>query len=178
MLLVTIDLSSNYLTGEIPRDITSLHELESLDLSRNKLSGQIPSSLSNLTFLGFLDLSYNNLTGKIPSGTQLDTLYSGNPYMYSGNSDLCGPPLPKNCSSYYVSQQGHLRTIEPSWKIEPFYIGLAFGFIPGIWVVFCTLLFKKAWRAAYFCLFDNLCDKAYVIIVVAWARLTRKTTAN
>ncbi|KAK3133985.1 hypothetical protein QOZ80_6AG0543580 [Eleusine coracana subsp. coracana] len=202
MLFVAIDLSSNYLTGEIPRDITSLHELvslnlsgnclsgkiphsigemhllESLDLSRNKLSGKIPSSLSKLTFLGFLDLSYNNLTGTIPLGSQLDTLYSGNPYMYSGNSDLCGPPLPKNCSSYYVPQQGHLRTIEPSSKIEPFYIGLAFGFIPGIWVVFCTLLFKKAWRAAYFCLFDNLCDKAYVIVVVAWARLARKTTAN
>uniref|UniRef100_A0A0E0F6K1 non-specific serine/threonine protein kinase n=1 Tax=Oryza meridionalis TaxID=40149 RepID=A0A0E0F6K1_9ORYZ len=61
--IVTIDLSSNYLT-------------ESLDLSENKLSGEIPSSISKLTYLSTLDLSYNNLIGRIPSGGQLDTLYN------------------------------------------------------------------------------------------------------
>jgi hypothetical protein len=35
-----------------------------------------------------MDLSYNNLTGRIPSGSQLDTLYSGNPSMYTGNIGL------------------------------------------------------------------------------------------
>jgi Leucine-rich repeat (LRR) protein len=101
--MTSIDLSSNYLSGEIPEEITTLEalmnlnlsrnhfsrnipnrigamrSLESLDLSRNKLSGKIPASLSNLTFLSYMDLSYNNFTGRIPTGAQLDTLYSANP---------------------------------------------------------------------------------------------------
>ena len=97
--MMSIDLSSNNLSGEIPEEITTLDALvnlnlswncfsgvvpnkigemqllESLDLSRNNLSGKIPASLSNLTFLSYLDLSYNNLTGRIPSGQQLDTSF-------------------------------------------------------------------------------------------------------
>ncbi|KAF7063109.1 hypothetical protein CFC21_069639 [Triticum aestivum] len=41
--------------------------LVSLDLSQNKLSGEIPSSLSSLASLAALNLSYNNLCGRIPS---------------------------------------------------------------------------------------------------------------
>ncbi|CAH2049704.1 unnamed protein product [Thlaspi arvense] len=90
-----IDLSSNFLSGSIPNEISSLHylhslnlshkqlvgripenvgnmvNLESLDLSNNNLSGEIPKSMSRLTFLQVLNLSCNNLCGKIPTSTQL-----------------------------------------------------------------------------------------------------------
>ncbi|KAJ1276011.1 hypothetical protein BS78_05G181200 [Paspalum vaginatum] len=103
--MVVIDLSSNFLTGEIPEGITSLDRvvavnfsrnrlsgkipskigvmraLESLDLSENKLYGELPQSLSNLTYLSYLDLSYNNFTGRVPAGGQLDTLYWQHPFM-------------------------------------------------------------------------------------------------
>jgi hypothetical protein len=34
-------------------------------------------------------------------------------------------------------------------KIMDFYLGLLVGFVVGLWVVFCGLLFKKMWRYAY-----------------------------
>ncbi|KAG2596158.1 hypothetical protein PVAP13_5KG144014, partial [Panicum virgatum] len=192
--MMSIDLSSNNLSGEIPEEITTLdalvnlnlswncfsgvvsnkigemQSLESLDLSRNNLSGEIPASLSNLTFLSYLDLSYNNLTGRIPSGRQLDTLYAANPYMYIGNIGLCGHPLQNNCSREGdVSKQGRLGGTEEGHGIEFFYLGLGCGFVVGTWLAFGVLLFKRSWRIAYFQLPDKLYDKIYVL-VATWTR--------
>ncbi|BAH95337.1 receptor-like protein EIX1 [Oryza sativa Japonica Group] len=198
--IVTIDLSLNYLTGEIPEELTLLdgiknlnlswnqlsgripgnisvmQSLESLDLSKNNLSGEIPSNLSNITSLSRLDLSYNHLTGRIPSGGQLDTLYAENPSMYNGNTGLCGYPLRRNCSdnssaSKHGVEQRRERDSEPMFL----YSGLGSGFVAGLWVVFCTILFKKTWRIAYFRLFDKVYDKVYVFVVVTWATLSQKS---
>jgi len=67
MRLKGIDLSSNNLTGEIPKKIGYLVGLVSFNLSRNNLSGEIPSEIGNLVSLDFLDLSRNHFLGKIPS---------------------------------------------------------------------------------------------------------------
>ncbi|KAK7826640.1 receptor-like protein eix2 [Quercus suber] len=90
-----LNLSRNHLMGKIPEKIGSMKELESIDLSRNHLSGKIPPSISNLTFLSYLDLSYNNFFGRIPSSTQLQSFDA---LSYVGNPQLCGDPLPKNCT--------------------------------------------------------------------------------
>ncbi|GFP97258.1 polygalacturonase inhibitor [Phtheirospermum japonicum] len=55
------------LTGQIPRAIANLTRLKLLRLSYTNLSGPIPTFLSQLTNLTFLDLSYNDLAGPIPS---------------------------------------------------------------------------------------------------------------
>ncbi|KAL6861505.1 hypothetical protein ACP4OV_017205 [Aristida adscensionis] len=179
--LVNFNLSRNHLTGKIPNKIGGLLSLESLDLSRNMLSGHIPASLSNLTFLAYLDLSYNNLTGEIPSGSQLDTLYDEHPTMYSGNNGLCGAPLKKSCSNNHALEQGHFNTTSSSeegqWP-EFFYLGLGCGFVVGAWVVLCATLFSNRWRIAWFHLFDKLYDRAYVLILVTWARVSKKRAAN
>ncbi|KAF7077049.1 hypothetical protein CFC21_081640 [Triticum aestivum] len=175
--LVNLNISWNYLTGEIPRSIGSMKSLESLDLSRNKLCGEIPTSLSNLTYLESLDLSYNNLSGRIPPGSQLDTLYDYYPYMYSGNVGLCGRPLQRNCpgsnNATKLVHGGSKRSAHVSDSMF-FYLGLGSGFVVGLWVVFCTMLFKKTWRIASFRLFDKVYDKLYVFVVVARARLAQK----
>ena len=201
--MVSIDLSLNHLTGAIPDEITSLNgllnlnlswnhlsqkipvkigdmkSLESLDLSRNNISGEIPTSLSDLTYLSSLDLSYNNLAGRIPTGRQLDTLYDEDPSMYDGNSRLCGLPLPRNCSEYSPPEHGNQQRSENAYDpVMFFYIGLTSGFVVGLWLVFCALLFKRAWRHAYFHLFDKLCDKVYVFVVVTWGRINTKATAG
>lgn len=177
--LVNLNLSLNHLSGKIPDKIGSMKSLQSLDFSRNMLSGEIPRSISQLTYLSYLDLSYNNLTGMIPSGSQLDTLYDQHPYMYNGNSGLCGPPLRKNCSSNGTPKQGRSAvTTRRGSRIDPFFFGLVLGFIAGLWLVFCAMLLKKSWRIAYFRFFDKLCDKVYVIMVVGWGRLTRRTLTN
>jgi Leucine-rich repeat (LRR) protein len=96
--LINLNLSSNFLSGHIPYKIGNLQSLESLDLSNNQLSDEIPWRLSDLTLLSYMNLSYNNLSGRIPSGHQLDILKTDDPAsMYIGNPDLCGHPLSKAC---------------------------------------------------------------------------------
>ncbi|TVU24873.1 hypothetical protein EJB05_27335, partial [Eragrostis curvula] len=175
--LLNLNLSSNHLTGSIPKKIGDMKSVESLDLSRNNLYGQIPPSLSDLTYLCDMDLSYNNLIGRIPPGRQLDTLYTENPSMYDGNHGLCGPPLQRNCSSCGNSgEKGNQTTSERDSETIFFYFGLGSGFTVGLWVAFCTLLFKKTWRIRYYRLFDRAYDSVFVFVVVTWLRLARQAT--
>ncbi|KAK2630724.1 hypothetical protein QOZ80_UnG0727900 [Eleusine coracana subsp. coracana] len=168
--LLDLNLSCNQLSGKIPENIGSMKSLEWLDLSRNNLSSEIPPSLSDLTYLSSLDMSYNNLTGPIPSGRQLDTLYSGNPSIYEGDSGLCGPPLGRNCTGRNSDESGNEIRSENDSKLF-FYFGLGSGFIVGLWVVFCVLLSKKTWRV-------GLLDQLYVFLAVTWGRVARQGTTD
>ncbi|KAG5108855.1 hypothetical protein JHK84_045762 [Glycine max] len=163
-LVTSIDLSSNKLLGEIPREITYLNglnflnmshnqlighipqgignmrSLQSIDFSRNQLFGEIPPSIANLSFLSMLDLSYNHLKGNIPTGTQLQTFDASS---FIGNN-LCGPPLPINCSSNgkthsYEGSDGH--------GVNWFFVSMTIGFIVGFWIVIAPLLICRSWRA-------------------------------
>nr|BDI54650.1 LRR receptor-like serine/threonine-protein kinase GSO1 [Triticum aestivum] len=177
--LMNLNLSSNKLTGQIPNMIGALQSVVSLDLSQNKLSGGIPSSLSNITSLSYLNVSYNSLSGTIPSGSQLDTLNSEYPSLiYIGNSGLCGLPVHKNCSANDPFIHGDLRSSNQEFDPLTFYFGLVLGFVVGLWMVFCTLLFKKTWRIAYFRLFDRVYDQVYVFVVVKWENFTKNTDAE
>ncbi|XP_037411064.1 receptor-like protein EIX1 [Triticum dicoccoides] len=172
--LLNLNLSSNQLSGQIPNMIGAMQSLVSLDLTQNKLSGEIPSSLSNLTSLSYLNLSYNSLYGRIPSGPQLDTLNGENPsLMYIGNIGLCGPPVHKNCSANDPFIHGDLKRSNQEFDPLTFYFGLMLGFVVGLWMVFCALLFKKTWRIAYFRLFDGVYDQVYVFVVAKWAIFTK-----
>ncbi|WVZ69828.1 LOW QUALITY PROTEIN: hypothetical protein U9M48_018555 [Paspalum notatum var. saurae] len=149
--LRSLNLSHNQMSGPIPDDIGSLKRLESLDLSYNHFSGKIPSSLSDLTFLSCLNLSYNELSGTIPSGQQLQTI--NNQYMYIGNPGLCGPPLVNSCSRNETNPN-----VNEDAR-SSLYLSMSTGFVMGLWTVFCTMLFMKTWRIAYFQLLDQLCNK-------------------
>uniref|UniRef100_J3N929 non-specific serine/threonine protein kinase n=1 Tax=Oryza brachyantha TaxID=4533 RepID=J3N929_ORYBR len=158
--LLNLNLSWNHLSGKIPDNIGAMKSLESLDLSRNNISGEIPASLPDLTYLSSMDLSYNNLVGIIPWGSQLSSLFADNPSMYDGNNGLCGIPYERICSDNNAEEVGsEKRSVK---EIMFFYFGLVSGFVVGLWVVFCTLLFKRSWRVSYFRQFNKLCDKAYV----------------
>ncbi|KAF7849283.1 hypothetical protein BT93_L1015 [Corymbia citriodora subsp. variegata] len=93
--LQNLNLSRNNLSGKIPSNIGNLKNLESLDLSNNVISGRIPPSISNLDFMSYLNLSFNNLSGPIPSSNHLRTVDGES--VYRGNDGLCGPPLLKVC---------------------------------------------------------------------------------
>ncbi|XBH67003.1 hypothetical protein VPH35_095454 [Triticum aestivum] len=129
--LMNLNLSSNKLSGQIPNMIGAMRSLESLDLSENELSGEIPWSLSSLTYLSALNLSYNNLSGRIPSGPQLDTLISDN--IYIGNSGLCGPPLSRSCSGNNSSIiHGNVGSSKQELVPLTFYFGLVLGLVVGL----------------------------------------------
>ncbi|KAJ8574271.1 hypothetical protein K7X08_026076 [Anisodus acutangulus] len=62
--LKSFNFSKNNLTGRIPNDIGDMKVLESVDLSENQHSGRIPQSLSSLSTLAYLNLSDNNLSAE------------------------------------------------------------------------------------------------------------------
>ncbi|GMY37735.1 probable LRR receptor-like serine/threonine-protein kinase At1g07650 [Fagus crenata] len=63
--LKTIDLTRNYLSGNIPREWAST-KLEYLSIESNLFSGMVPIELGKLVNLENLILSSNNLTGVFP----------------------------------------------------------------------------------------------------------------
>ncbi|XP_071909132.1 probable LRR receptor-like serine/threonine-protein kinase At2g24230 [Coffea arabica] len=63
--LESLDLSNNKITG-LPSDFWSLGSLKSLNLSFNYLSGDLPSNIGNFGQLEILDLSSNQFSGSIP----------------------------------------------------------------------------------------------------------------
>ncbi|CAI8612143.1 unnamed protein product [Vicia faba] len=64
--LVTVLLSKNSFSGEIPIQFGQLSQLQNLDLSSNRLSGVPPSLLFSLTNISYLNLANNVLSGSIP----------------------------------------------------------------------------------------------------------------
>ncbi|PSS33145.1 LRR receptor-like serine/threonine-protein kinase [Actinidia chinensis var. chinensis] len=65
--LQSIDLRGNNLTGQIPDEIGNSVSLILMDLSDNLLYGDIPFSISKLKQLQLLNLKNNQLSGPIPS---------------------------------------------------------------------------------------------------------------
>jgi|GEM_PF-3184300 len=69
--ITNLNLSSNDLTGYIPKEISYLDNMIELSLVDNELVGSIPTEISNLSNLRTLSLYSNNLSGKIPNFSNL-----------------------------------------------------------------------------------------------------------
>ncbi|KAK9231894.1 hypothetical protein WN943_022135 [Citrus x changshan-huyou] len=65
--IISLNLSSSGLTGEISPYFANLTAIEFLDLSNNSLSGTFPEFLSKLPSLRALNLKRNKLTGSLPA---------------------------------------------------------------------------------------------------------------
>ncbi|XP_076914254.1 receptor-like protein EIX2 [Bidens hawaiensis] len=173
--LNNLKLSGNLLKGHIPINIGDLKQLESLDLSMNKLSGRIPQSLTSLNFLSYLNLSFNNLSGAIPVGNQLRTL--DDPSIYEGNSGLCGPQVPRSCNENDVTYNhvgdgddgGQDDSNEGLW----FYAGMGPGFVVGFIGLLGSLHFIRRWRVFYFETLENVYGWLVVSILLNIALLRR-----
>ncbi|XWS20199.1 hypothetical protein CRYUN_Cryun31cG0079400 [Craigia yunnanensis] len=66
--IISLNLSSSGLSGEIPRYIVNLTQLLYLDLSNNNLTGPVPEFLTDLQSLTLLNLERNALNGSVPAG--------------------------------------------------------------------------------------------------------------
>ncbi|KAJ4717981.1 Protein kinase family protein [Melia azedarach] len=64
--IVSLNLSSSGLTGEIAAYFANLTSIQYLDLSYNSLSGEVPDFLSKLPSLKVLNLRRNKLSGSLP----------------------------------------------------------------------------------------------------------------
>ena len=83
-------LYNNQLTGEIPKELGGLTNLLDLDLGGNQLTGEIPKELGSLGYLKVLSLSRNQLTGEIP--TELGNLANLQQLSLWGNQLTGGIP--------------------------------------------------------------------------------------
>lgn len=106
-----IEISDNLLTGEVPYEIGSVHDLSlilmdrnqlsgnlpvsiaqqplvMLNVSSNRLSGQIPTEIGDIQCLQSLDLACNNFSGELPSS--LNRLNELNDFNVSYNHLLFG----------------------------------------------------------------------------------------
>uniref|UniRef100_A0A1J3FQB5 non-specific serine/threonine protein kinase n=2 Tax=Noccaea caerulescens TaxID=107243 RepID=A0A1J3FQB5_NOCCA len=86
--VISLNLSSSGLTGDIAFDISRLSHLQILDLSDNNLTGPVPAFLAQLQFLGVLNLANNQLSGPIPSILREKTK-NGMSFSIKGNPSVC-----------------------------------------------------------------------------------------
>jgi len=163
--LVSMNLSRNYFHGEIPSEIGNLNSLEFLDLSRNEFSGNIPSTLSKIDRLGVLDLSNKNLSGRIPWGRQLQTFEAST---FEGNIDLCGEQLNKSCpGDEAIPKPQQPAAIDGEEDNSVFYgalyMSLGIGFFAGFWGLLGPMLLWQPWRIAYMRFLNRLID--YILVM-------------
>ncbi|CAN6707249.1 unnamed protein product [Malus baccata var. baccata] len=87
--IISLELSSSGLTGEITSYIFDLAMLQSLDLSNNSLTGSIPEFLSKMPNLKVLNLGRNKLNGSVPADL-IERSKSGSLSLSVGeNAGLC-----------------------------------------------------------------------------------------
>jgi Leucine-rich repeat (LRR) protein len=65
--LITLSLRNNFLFGKLPPDWKDLQQLKVLDIANNSISGHVPSSMQYLSLLSILLLRQNHLEGEVPS---------------------------------------------------------------------------------------------------------------
>jgi Leucine-rich repeat (LRR) protein len=162
--LRSLNLSNNFLTGHIPSSFQNLKNVENLDLSHNRLSGGIPYELVGLTSLSAFLVAYNNLSGRIPLERQFSTYGMES---YDGNSDLCGNPLPRNCSPTNQLEPGHEDEKEETRIIDSplfFYAFVAVSYAFGFWVFFGILIINKNWRHIYFRAVDKIIESCFELL--------------
>ncbi|XP_078150625.1 receptor-like protein EIX2 [Carex rostrata] len=170
--LTTLNLSNNHLSGAIPNSISNLHQLESLDLSHNSLIGEIPRALIELTFLTSFSVAYNNLSGPT-LGVEAQFISFDNS-SYEGNPNLCGAPLSRSCGPTLGTTQPSPNEMSHDRRYEGTDILILFGsfslfFVVSFWGFTVVLYFKRNWRYALFTMVDWYGDIIYVKVVL-WAR--------
>nr|KYP49513.1 Receptor-like protein kinase BRI1-like 3 [Cajanus cajan] len=172
--LVSLNLSRNKLDGEIPTEIENLSWLEFLDLSRNKFSGKIPFNLSKIDRLGVLDLSNNDLSGRIPWEGHLETFDASS---FEGNLELCGEPLNKSCPGDKTTAKPQEPAVhgeeDNSVFNEALYMSLGLGFFAGFWGLLGPIILWKPWRIAYLRFLNRVTDYVFVTVELNIAKCCR-----
>ncbi|MED6172652.1 hypothetical protein PIB30_052056 [Stylosanthes scabra] len=118
--LTSLHLSGNHLSGNLPTTLSKLTNLERLDISNNNFWGRLQPDLAGISNLKMFLAQNNHLSGEIPpfnfsnfdqfdvsfnnfSGVIPDVHGHFAAESFLGNPQLCGTPLPKNCSGSPVA---------------------------------------------------------------------------
>ncbi|KAK1575712.1 hypothetical protein Q3G72_007749 [Acer saccharum] len=87
--IISLDLSSSGLKGDIAPYFADFTMIQSLDLSSNDLTGRVPDFLSQLTSLTVLNLGKNKLSGLVPAVLIERSKNGALKLSVEGNPDIC-----------------------------------------------------------------------------------------
>ncbi|KAG8077769.1 hypothetical protein GUJ93_ZPchr0007g3952 [Zizania palustris] len=90
--IISINLSSSGLKGQISDSFSAFRELKYLDLSCNGLTGRVPDFLAEIQSLLVLNLSWNNITGPIPDALLKKANSGFLTLSVDCYNSTCGPP--------------------------------------------------------------------------------------
>lgn len=154
MELARLHVNNNQISGDIPASLSSLNNLKRLDVSNNNFSGELPdlSNISGLkTFFGQINqfsgripefnfpnldefnISFNQFSGPIPDSASRFDVSS-----FSGNSGLCGKPLPNTCPTSASPKKR--SKIRPGERVLMF---LGYIILGTILIAFAFLMFTR-----------------------------------
>ena len=126
-----------------------------MDLSCNYLTGEIPQEFTSITSLSWLNLSHNNLTGTIPQGNQFLTFPSSS---FEGNAGLCGIQLSKQFdnpgpdSTIQSTSAPEPKTQDRLDAIIFFlFAGLGFGVGFALAIIFRSFYHIEGWLCKHMC---------------------------
>ncbi|KAK2651579.1 hypothetical protein Ddye_011435 [Dipteronia dyeriana] len=100
--IISLNLSSSGLSGDISPFISDLRSLQYLDLSNNSLTGQVPDFLLQLSSLTVLNLRGNNLKGSVPVGLMEKQKTGSFSLSLEGNPNLCLSGSCTNKKAYII----------------------------------------------------------------------------
>ncbi|CAL9750746.1 unnamed protein product, partial [Musa acuminata subsp. burmannicoides] len=112
-----LDLSNNSFVGPIPSSFEEGASLVLLSLSHNHINGDFPSFFCNMNFLEVLDVSNNHLIGKIPNcHNSFPTFLQS---LHLNNNNLSGtiPSFLKYCNNLITVDLGENKLFSkiPTW---------------------------------------------------------------
>ncbi|XWS18926.1 hypothetical protein CRYUN_Cryun32bG0086900 [Craigia yunnanensis] len=101
--IISLNLSSSKLTGEISPSLADLQAIESIDLSYNELTGSVPEVLARLPNLKVLDFSGNKLKGPIPQSLKDKSDHGSLLLSFTENQEPCQrDPCEENNKKFIV----------------------------------------------------------------------------
>ncbi|KAH9783407.1 MDIS1-interacting receptor like kinase 2 [Citrus sinensis] len=107
--LSELDLSQNFLEGEIPSQICNMESLVKLNLSYNQLSGFIPNCFEDMHGLSSIDISYNRLQGPVPFSKAFRDAPAE---ALQGNRGLCGDDKGlSSCKAFRSSRRASVKKL-------------------------------------------------------------------
>ncbi|XP_022715878.1 probable LRR receptor-like serine/threonine-protein kinase At1g74360 [Durio zibethinus] len=142
--VIGIDLSDNYISGEMFYNFSALTELRELDLSRNTIGGAISDDLNRCSSLVYLNLSHNLLNGKLQL-TGLNSLEKLDLSMnrIEGDIEVSFPAICKRLIVANLSANNFTGRIDncfdACWNLQ--YLDLSSNnFVGSIWSGFARLV--------------------------------------
>ncbi|XP_065633076.1 putative leucine-rich repeat receptor-like protein kinase At2g19210 isoform X2 [Quercus suber] len=140
--IISLNLSSSQLTGEIPISLSNLTALLYLDLSYNQLTGNIPQFLAQLPNLKTLNLSRNKFDGSIPEAL-IQKSRDGSLILSLGEMSDLDKPTNSRDGDQPAMWDGNTDVRTNRWRANKWWIWIIVAVVGIIIAFLCLLCYAK-----------------------------------